>query len=139
MTYTGSCACGAITLSITGEVIASRQCWCRQCQQIASGGPTNNATFPTENVRIDGDVASGTFTAASGSTVTQAFCPKCGVHLYGQSSARPHLLSVRLGALDERHGIEPTMAIWTDDAPDWALIDPKLENVARQPAPPKMD
>jgi len=139
MTYTGGCACGAVKLAIEGEPLAARQCWCRQCQQIASGGPTNNATFPTDKVTIDGVLASGTFTAASGNTVTQAFCPTCGVHVYGQSSARPHLLSVRLGALDEGHGIAPTMAIWTDDAPAWALIDPKLEKVARQPDPPKTD
>lgn len=139
MTYTGRCACGKVTLSIDGEPIATRQCWCRQCQQIASGGPTNNATFLTENVKIEGDVAAGTFTAASGNTVTQAFCPSCGVHLYGQSSARPHLLSVRFGALDEPHGLKPTMAIWTDDAPSWAVIDPGLETVARQPNPPKSD
>lgn len=139
MTYTGRCACGQVTLSIEGEPAATRQCWCRQCQQIASGGPTNNATFLTENVKIKGDVASGTFTAASGNTVKQAFCPSCGAHIYGQSSARPHLLSVRFGALDEPHGLRPTMAIWTEDAPDWAVIDPSFENVARQPAPPKLD
>ena len=139
MTYTGRCACGQVTLSIEGEPAATRQCWCRQCQQIASGGPTNNATFLTENVKVEGDVASSTFTAASGNTDTQAFCPSCGAHIYGQSAARPHLLSIRFGALDEPHGLRPTMAIWTEDAPDWAVIDPSLENVARQPAPPKLD
>lgn len=139
MTYTGRCGCGKVTIAIEGEPIATRQCWCRQCQQIASGGPTQNATFLTENVTITGQIATGTFTAASGNTVTQAFCPYCGVHLYGQSSARVHLLSVRFGALDEGHGLRPTMAIWTDDAPDWAVIDPQLEKVARQPAPPRTD
>ena len=30
----------------------------------------------------------------------------------------------------------PTVAIWTQDAPDWAVIDPRLEQVRQQPAPP---
>ncbi|HAH64853.1 MAG TPA: aldehyde-activating protein, partial [Rhizobiales bacterium] len=29
------------------------------------------------------------------------FCPKCGTHVFAQSEARPHLMSVRAGTLDE--------------------------------------
>ena len=52
------------------------------------------------------------------------------------SSARPNVRVVRLGVLDEGHGLRPDMAIWTDEAPDWAVIDPAMEQCARQPAPP---
>jgi hypothetical protein len=43
---------------------------------------------------------------------------------------------IRLGLLDADHGLEPAMAIWTDDAPDWAVIDPALERHERQPPTP---
>jgi hypothetical protein len=65
MSDTGRCECGAITLAI-GAALATRQCWCRQCQTLAAGGPTNNAIFPAEAVAIDGPLASSTWTAASG-------------------------------------------------------------------------
>ncbi|SFG04788.1 Uncharacterized conserved protein [Novosphingobium sp. CF614] len=136
MNRTGRCACGAVTLEITGEPIGTRQCWCRQCQQIAAGGPTNNAMFKVEDVAITGDLASSTWAAASGNTLTFRFCPSCGTQIHGQSSARPHLVTVRLGALDEGHGLRPEVVIWTDDAPDWAVIDPALERFPRQPPPP---
>lgn len=137
MSYTGRCACGAVRLSISGGPVATRQCWCRQCQQIAAGGPTNNAIFKSTDVVADGTLASKDWTAASGNTLTFFFCPSCGTQVYGQSSARLHLKTVRLGMIDEPHGIAPQTIIWTDDAPVWAHFDPALESWPQQPpAPP---
>jgi len=135
MTYTGRCLCGAVTLAISGRALTTRQCWCRQCQQITSGGPTHNAFFKTAEVTVTGTVASSAWVAASGNTLTFSFCPACGTQLYGQSTARPHLMIVRLGALDEPHGLKPQVVIWTDDAPEWAVIDPALERWPQQPPP----
>jgi hypothetical protein len=38
----------------------------------------------------------------------------------------------KLGFLDAGHGLRPTSAIWTSEAPDWAAIDPALEQHERQ-------
>jgi len=134
--YSGRCACGAVTLAISAEPVTTRQCWCRQCQQIAAGGPTQNAVFAADAVIIRGSLAASAWTAASGNVLTFHFCPSCGTQVYAQSSARPHLKTVRLGAIDEPHGLRPQMAIWTDEAPAWAQIDPSIEHHRRQPAPP---
>ena len=136
MAYTGKCLCGAVTLAIAGEPAGTRQCWCRQCQQLASGGPTHNAIFKAEDVVLTGPLAASTWQAASGNTLTFHFCPSCGTQIYAQSSARPHLKTVRLGMIDEPHGLKPQMVIWTDDAPAWAVIDPALESWPQQPPPP---
>jgi hypothetical protein len=113
-----------------------RQCWCRQCQQTAAGGPTNNAMFLFADIELTGDLGERQTPAASGNTLSQFFCPACGTPVYGQSSARRHMGSFRLGFLDEGHGLRPDTVIWTDDAPDWAVIDPALEQYPRQPPPP---
>ena len=135
--YTGRCACGAVTLRIKGEALTARQCWCRQCQQIAAGGPTNNAMFRSGDIEIEGELGSCEWHAASGTALTFRFCPSCGTQICAQSSARPEIWAVRLGAIDEPHGLRPRMVIWTDDAPNWAVFDPDLEQWPRQPpAPP---
>ena len=136
MSYTGRCACGQVTLAIAGEPVTARQCWCRQCQQVAGGGPTHNVMFRTDDITIAGTMATRSYIAASGNTVTQSFCPDCGTPVMGQSDARPQFRALRLGILDEPHGLRPVMAIWTDDAPAWAVIDPALEQFPRQPPPP---
>ncbi len=139
MTYTGRCACGAVTATIAGEPVRVGQCWCRQCQQSASGSPTNNAIFDASTVTVKGELSRHSYRAASGNTVFHEFCSKCGTQVLGTSKDRPQFVGLRLGFLDEGHGLKPTVAIWTDDAPEWAVIDPSLEKVARQPVPPKLD
>jgi hypothetical protein len=134
--YSGGCACGSVSLKIAGEAIGTRQCWCRQCQQIASGGPTHNAIFKSDDVTIDGALAASTWIAASGNTLTFHFCPACGTQIYAQSSARPTLKTIRLGAIDEPHGLKPQVAIWTQEAPVWAVLDPALKHYPQQPPPP---
>jgi hypothetical protein len=136
VTYTGRCNCGQVTLSIQGEPVATRQCWCRQCQKIAAGGPTNNAMFPAEAVAIEGERAQSGYVAASGNTLTHEFCPTCGTHVLGRSSARPQFRTVRLGVLDEGHGLSPAMAIWLDDAPPYAIVAEGIETWPKQPPAP---
>ncbi len=136
MGYAGRCACGAVTLQISARPLLSRQCWCRQCQTIASGGPTNNAMFPAESVQIEGSLGSASWAAASGNTLTFHFCATCGTQVFAQSSARPQIKTVRLGIIDQPHDIVPQAVIWTDDAPAWAVFDAKLEKFPRQPPAP---
>jgi len=136
MGLTGKCACGAVTLAIAADPVATRQCWCRQCQTIAAGGPTHNAIFPAEAVTISGALGAASWPAASGNTLTFHFCPACGTQVYGQSSARLHLKTVRFGVLDQPHGLKPEVVIWTEDAPAWAQIDPALESWPQQPPSP---
>ncbi len=135
--YQGQCQCGAVKVSVEAGAVAVRQCWCRQCQQVAGGGATHNALFPTDACTITGDLATSSYVAASGNTLTRSFCPACGTPVMAKSSARPHFTVVRLGMLDQPNDLRPQMVIWTDDAPDWAVIDPTLEQHPRQPpAPP---
>lgn len=136
MSYTGRCACGKVTLQITGAPVAERQCWCRQCQYVCGGGPAHNAMFPTESVRIDGEMGTRAYEADSGNVVTQWFCSTCATPVYAQSAARRHFRTVRIGVIDQPHDLRPRMVIWAEAAPDWARIDPALECHARQPPAP---
>jgi hypothetical protein len=92
--------------------------------------------FRTGEARIDGTMQTRSYVADSGNTVTQWFCPACGTPIYAQSAARTHLRTVRIGVLDQPHGLRPRMVIWTEQAPAWAVIDPALERHARQPPAP---
>lgn len=132
---TGGCRCGAIRFSADHAPVAVRVCWCRDCQYIAAGSATVNAMF-----RVDGLTRHGTPTehasqADSGNAMRRSFCAVCGTPVFTQSSARPELISVRVGALDDPDAVRPEVAIWTDSAPCWAWDLPALPRVARQPGP----
>jgi len=63
------------------------------------------------------------------------FCPKCGTQLFSEAEARPHLIFVRAGTLDNREVARPAATIWTSQAPTWASIDPSLPCIAEQLPP----
>ena len=136
MGYTGRCNCGAVSAKLSGEPIAVRRCWCRQCQKLASGSATTNAMFATEDLALSGDVATWDYAAASGNTLTQTFCPACGTPVMAQSSARPQFRTMRVGFLDEPHGLTPQVAIWLSEKPGWAVEDDRLDCFEVQPPPP---
>lgn len=133
---TGRCLCGAVSFKLATEPLATRVCWCRDCQHLAANG-TVNLLVPTVGLSISGSLAEHTKVADSGSEVTRQFCPDCGTHLFAKSSARPQFRVVRAGNLDEPSSIRPTINIWTSSAPAWACFNSELERVEHQPLPPK--
>ena len=132
---TGRCLCGAVTFKLTAEPIASRICWCKDCQHV-SGNGTANAVVPASGFEVQGVLTEYASKAHSGNTIARLFCPTCGGHVYGHTSARPELRVVRLGALDDPSSIAPQQNIWTASAPSWACLDPSLEQFTGQSAPP---
>ena len=135
MDHTGGCLCRAVRFRITAEPIAMRLCWCRDCQYFASGNATVNVVFPSGAIRIEGEPRDYRSVADSGSVMHRHFCAVCGTHLFSASEARPHLIIVRNGALDETALARPSATIWTASAPEWAWIDETLPTHAGQPPP----
>jgi len=132
---TGKCLCGAVSFSFSGEPVATRICWCRDCQHVSANG-TVNLLVHSDGLTHSGALAEYTKTADSGNELTREFCPKCGTHLFGKTSARPQFRVVRVGNLDNPSAVRPTSNIWTSSAPEWACMDDSLEQVEKQPGPP---
>ncbi len=133
---TGRCLCGAVSFKLATEPLATRVCWCRDCQHLAANG-TVNMLVPAEALTVSGPLSEHMKKAESGNEITRQFCSSCGTHLFSKSSGRPQFRVVRVGNLDEPSSVRPSMNIWTSSAPGWACLDPALERVEQQPLPPK--
>lgn len=133
---TGRCLCGAVSFKLAAEPLATRVCWCRDCQHLAANG-TVNLLVAADALEVAGALSDHTKAADSGNQVTRQFCPQCGTHLFGISSARPQFRVVRAGNLDDPSSIQPSMNIWSASAPTWACLDKALERVEHQPVPPR--
>jgi hypothetical protein len=92
--------------------------------------------FPSDGLTVQGDVRWFESVADSGNRMSRGFCPTCGTPLFSKAEARPNLIFIRAGALDNPNLMAPVMTIWTDAAPDWACFDPTLPKVGGQPPPP---
>lgn len=135
MTLTGGCLCRAVRYEIDAEPITTRVCWCRVCQRIAAGNATVNVCFARSALRIEGSPRDFVSVADSGNVTHRRFCSGCGVHLFSEAEARPHLVFVRAGTLDDPEIARPSATIWVSSAPSWACIDERLPRIERQPPP----
>ncbi len=132
----GGCLCGAVRYSTDAAPLAMRACWCRVCQFLASGNATVNLAFPTARFTITGELSDYVSVADSGNRMHRRFCPACGTPMFSEAEARPHLIVVRAGTLDDPNIVSPGSVIWTSRAPGWAVIDPEIPHFEEQaPAP----
>lgn len=79
-TYEGSCFCGSVRLTVTGEPAAMGYCHCESCRHW-SAGPVNAFTlWKPEAVKVTrGADRIGTYNKTSGSA--RKWCTQCGGHL----------------------------------------------------------
>lgn len=134
---TGGCLCKSVRYEIAAAPIITRICWCRLCQYLAAGSGTVNVCFPSAAMTITGELRDYRSTADSGNVMHRRFCANCGTQMFSEAEARPHLVFVRAGTLDDPDVAKPAMTIWTSQAPTWACIDPALPQVEGQPPPAK--
>ncbi len=135
MEITGGCLCRAVRYRVTAAPVVTRVCWCRLCQYLGAGGATVNVCFPTSAMQIEGQLKDFRGVADSGNVMHRRFCPQCGTQLLSEAEARPHLIFVRAGTLDDPEIARPGATIWTSSAPSWACFDPAIPRVERQPPP----
>jgi hypothetical protein len=135
MTITGGCLCKAIRYESASDPVITRICWCRVCQYLGAGSGTVNVCFPTASFTVHGVTGDYRSIADSGNVMHRRFCKACGTQLFSEAEARPHLIFVRAGTLDDPEIAKPAVTIWTSQAPSWASINDKIQQVDRQPPP----
>lgn len=135
MEITGGCLCGSVRYRATAPPITTRACWCRLCQYLGAGSATVNVCFRTDAISVSGETHDYQSVAESGNVMHRRFCPKCGTPLFSEAEARPHLIFVRAGTLDDPEIAKPSATIWTSSAPTWACIDESIPQIERQPPP----
>ncbi|HEX9474986.1 MAG TPA: GFA family protein [Steroidobacteraceae bacterium] len=136
MSIQGGCLCRAVRYESTADPKMTRVCWCRVCQYVGAGNGTVNVFFPADTLNVRGETRSYRSVADSGNVMHRRFCLQCGTPLFTASEARPHLIGVRAGTLDDPNLVQPALTIWTASAPRWACIAPSIPRVERQPPPP---
>ena len=94
MTISGGCLCGAVRYEIEAEPITTRVCWCKLCQKIGAGSGTVNVAFPSDKIKVTGELRDYQCIADSGNKMHRQFCPQCGTPVFtGWRHARIFLLS----------------------------------------------
>lgn len=100
----GSCSCGAINFSYTGDPAAIAACHCLACRKSSGNTHSINVIVPQDKLNI----TSGKDTLKdwkrsgdSGKEVTNSFCSTCGNLLFVKPAAMEGVVIVKYGMIDE--------------------------------------
>ena len=117
---TGSCHCGAIQYEADVDPAILRVCHCADCQVFSGSAFRVSIRATPGSLQVRGTPRVYTKTAESGRPSEQAFCERCGTHLFGQvPGSDPVICSIRVGTIDQRDQLRPIEQIWTRSRLAW--------------------
>ncbi|MGI9382649.1 MAG: GFA family protein [Methyloligellaceae bacterium] len=134
---TGHCLCGAVSYTINSEPMRMAQCHCKDCQRASGTGHMSLAFFKADDVEIKGETASYSATADSGNINTRHFCPNCGSRIFGENSARPGMVGISVGCVDDHDWFAAQAVVYAGNRPGWDLTSEDIPNFETMPPPPK--
>ena len=131
--FSGKCLCGNVSYQCHSEPKAIFNCHCEDCRR-ATGSVFGTNLFVSESeVEISGEVSSYSHISDSGSTMTKRFCSNCGSLLFGSNSAKPNVVSIRAGTVDQLALIKPQINLFMDKKVPSTSIDENLKQASRMP------
>jgi hypothetical protein len=120
---TSSCACGAVTVRVSGQVLSMLMCSCLDCQKATGTGHSTVALVPAVALTLTGETKRFDRTADSGATFTRHFCPDCGTPLFGQSSRAPDMRMLPVGFFaGQNDWFAPSQLIFARSRQAWDLF-----------------
>ncbi len=132
--YTGGCLCGALRYGADGEPLYAGLCYCADCRKASGSGFVGFMGFASAAVRFSGQTRMFASKAANGGEAVRNSCPICGSLVFGGVVGKDLQHTLYAGSLDDPSIFHPTIAIFTRDRPDWAVVPPGLTQFETMPA-----
>ncbi len=121
MERTGSCSCGNIGFTFTGEPINTVFCYCKECQIAFGSDRFFGIWLKPEQFKLNhGQPQEFRRKGDSGYDIIYRFCANCSTKVCGVSAQG--MVIVAGASLENTDGLDPKMAIYTASAPSWALL-----------------
>lgn len=124
----GSCLCGQVTYEIRGTPLAMYYCHCGTCRKASGSSFATNLLVAADDLVV----TSGRELLSkleSSPNKYRHFCSRCGSPIYSQADSTRHLVSVRVGTLDEEPGMNPSMHFYVASKAPWFEIRDSLPHL----------
>jgi hypothetical protein len=139
-TRKASCTCGQLNLTCVGPDPERRSlCHCKNCQRQTGSAFSIQATFPKEQVKIDGKSTTWKFPVEGAPPVTYRncsrtgatyhFCPTCGSTVYYVLDETPQNIGVKIGCFTDPSFPPPMISGFEEYKFPWVM------NIAALPMP----
>ena len=132
--FTGSCHCGEISYTFSGEPLRQVNCHCKNCQKTSGGPYLANIFVSEDNLLIKGSPKVYQHLADSGNQMTKKFCGNCGAQMFSLGSGRPGIVIIRGGTIDNLEIIQPTLNIFVSSKIPSTPLNESLSTFEKMPS-----
>lgn len=120
MERTATCACGQLSIRVSGEPRLVAACSCIQCQKRTGSAFGVSSYFRDRQVlEITGDSLQASRRADSGLNITGHFCPDCGSTVYWQGEFLKGHTGIAVGCFADPDFPAPTATVWNATRHHW--------------------
>ena len=116
---TGSCLCGAVRYTATGEAVRFYHCHCSRCRKASGTGHASNLFVKGSLTVQSGEDRIASYKVPEAERFTTTFCRSCGSRL-------PHFIEkigmvfIPAGSLDVEPAMTPQARIFTGSRTAWS-------------------
>ncbi|MBL8699468.1 MAG: GFA family protein [Alphaproteobacteria bacterium] len=122
-TLKGSCLCGAVTYTVTGEPKRFYHCHCMRCRKATGTGHASNIFLqPGTLTWLSGEEQIRAFKPPEAQRFTNCFCTTCGSRLPRQPKGGDAVI-IPAGSLDEEPPIRPQARIFQSSRASWSCTE----------------
>jgi len=119
-TLSGSCLCGAIGYSVTGDPTRFMHCHCSRCRKSSGTGHASNLFVNDASIDWTGDAGLiRSYKLPNAERFTRTFCSKCGAPL-PREVKELQMVFIPAGTLDVEPNIRPQARIFTASKVSWS-------------------
>ena len=133
MKISGGCYCGSLRYEANGDVEASIQCHCRECQYITGGNPNVIMIMPLSGFEFVKGIPKTFKRKDIEKAVTRLFCENCGTGIGTKNPNRPNSIILKVGTFDDPSIFKAQAAIFTKDKQEYHHIEEGLPAFEKRP------
>jgi hypothetical protein len=119
----GGCRCEAVRYSLSlDELPLTYACHCRDCQTWSGSAFSQQTFLPEAALTVTGPLVVYELTSPSGRISRQRMCAVCHTRIFNSNSARPGIVVVRAGTLDQSDELDAVAHIWVKRKQPWLRL-----------------
>ncbi|MGO4835441.1 GFA family protein [Rhizobiaceae sp. 2RAB30] len=119
-TRVANCACGKLSITVTGEPAGAYTCSCLECQTATGSAFSYRARFHREAIAaISGERHRWRRTGDAGRWVEQIFCPNCGTLVWMEAEALSGSVVISVGCFADPTFLRPATLYWASRRHAW--------------------
>ena len=132
-TLSGSCLCGAVRYTATGQVARFYHCHCSRCRKATGTGHASNIFVAGRVVWESGEDQVANYKVAEAERFTNSFCRNCGSRV-PRFVEKVGMVMIPAGSLDTEPGAAPQARIFTGSRAAWSCSAAALPEFSEYPA-----